>query len=218
MKPEKEAHEHGRVVQADFLAALGPTGELPPPTLPELAFAGRSNVGKSSLLNLLLGRRNLVRTSGTPGCTRTVNLFHAKTDDAVELILADLPGYGYAKRAKVERQSWGPLIEGYLKRRASLRGVVVLVDGRREVEGEERELIEFVRTQTEVSRPELGVLVAVTKIDKVPTAERRSRVVALGKAAGALAIGVSSETGEGRAFLWKKLREIAGIPLPAKSA
>ena len=104
------------VRDARFLSAAMALGDLPPPAYAEIAFAGRSNVGKSSLINCLVARRKLVRTSRTPGCTRGINLFRVELggDAPATLDLVDLPGYGYAKRSKQERRSWGPLIERFL--------------------------------------------------------------------------------------------------------
>src|SRR5882724_8613066 len=95
------------IVESEFVAGVSAAASLPPPALAEIAFAGRSNVGKSSLLNTVLGRRNLVRVGRTPGTTRQVNFFHARASGGIELVLVDLPGYGFAKRAKGERQEWG---------------------------------------------------------------------------------------------------------------
>ena len=117
-----------RIVSAEFTAAAHAAAELPPPTQVEIAFAGRSNVGKSSLLNRLMNRRNLARTSSTPGCTRQINFFGVRTSSGVNLSLVDLPGYGYAKRSKDERKLWAELIDGYLLGRPTLRAVALLVD------------------------------------------------------------------------------------------
>ncbi|MCC6647120.1 MAG: ribosome biogenesis GTP-binding protein YsxC [Polyangiaceae bacterium] len=201
-----------RVVDADFFAAAGPGGELPAPTLPEIAFAGRSNVGKSSLMNALMGRRNLVRTSGTPGCTRAVNLFRARCADDVELLLADLPGYGYAKRSKDERTSWGPLLERYLGRRPSLAALVVLVDARRGIEDEERQLLEFVAS-TKAQRAPVATLIVATKLDKVPASRRKVELQRI-RAEGAPVLGVSAESGDGVAAVWSRVRAVVGVGLP----
>src|SRR5690606_23305020 len=115
---------------AEFEAAAQAPEQLPPPLGVEVAFAGRSNVGKSSLMNALMERRKLVRTSSTPGCTRAINFCKARARDGAELRLVDLPGYGYAKRSKTERNQWARMIESYLAERDHLRAVVMLVDAR----------------------------------------------------------------------------------------
>jgi GTP-binding protein len=183
-----------RVVEASFVAGAVEATGLPPPTLLEVAFAGRSNVGKSSLLNSLMERRSLARTSRTPGCTRQLNIFEVRCADGLTLRFVDLPGYGWARRSKDERSQWQKMIEGYLRTRASLRAIVVLVDVRRGVEEEEQQLLEFLRLPRQVSEPKpLEVVLAATK-DGVR------------KGAGLPVIGFSSVTGEGRDELWVRLR------------
>jgi GTP-binding protein len=199
-----------RIVEASFAAAAGPGAVLPAPTLPEIAFAGRSNVGKSTLMNAIMGRKNLVRTSNTPGCTRTVNMFHTRASDGLEVYLVDLPGYGYAKRSKAEKTQWGPLLEDYLSARSSLRAVVILVDVRRGIEDEENDLIEFIATSQRVSRPTMPILLVATKTDKLPASQRKPALAKVGRK-GLPALGVSGETGEGVDVLWKKLRVAVGV-------
>jgi GTP-binding protein len=193
------------VVEAQFLAAVGPGGAFLPPTLPEVAFAGRSNVGKSSLINTLVSRKSLARTSSTPGCTRSINFFHIRTADELNFQLVDLPGYGYAKRSKAERAAWGPLLERYLLERAPLRAIVLLVDVRRGLEDEEEELLEFLRQPSQATRPDPGVVIVATKIDKLPLAQRHGAIAKL-KRTGVGVIGFSSVTREGVDPLWKRLR------------
>ena len=121
--------EQGRLLFAQeclFMAGAAKLEDLPPPTGPEIAFAGRSNVGKSSLVNALAGRRALARVSHTPGRTRQINLF----DLGGRLVLADLPGYGYARAGKSEIAAWTGMVEGYLKGRPSLMRVLLLIDAR----------------------------------------------------------------------------------------
>ena len=113
-----------------FLLGAAGLDQLPPPEVPEVAFAGRSNVGKSSLLNALVGRRALARTSNTPGRTRQINFFGLGPEAAPFLYLADLPGYGYARAAKSEIAAWTALVEAYLKGRPNLRRVMLLIDAR----------------------------------------------------------------------------------------
>ncbi|HEX7604084.1 MAG TPA: ribosome biogenesis GTP-binding protein YihA/YsxC [Polyangiaceae bacterium] len=188
-----------QVTEAEFLAAATLTEGLPDAILPEIAFAGRSNVGKSSLLNTMLSRNKLVRTSRTPGCTRQINLFRAKVKDGPELVFTDLPGFGYAKRSKGEKISWGAMIEGYLLGREALKALVLLVDVRRGVEEDDAQLVEF---WEQTKKP---LLIVATKLDKIPASKRRLEVVALGKASNLRVVGFSAESGEGRTELWKKL-------------
>ncbi|MDP3274109.1 MAG: ribosome biogenesis GTP-binding protein YihA/YsxC [Deltaproteobacteria bacterium] len=191
------------VMEARSAEGLPPTtGGGPHPVL-EIAFAGRSNVGKSSLLNAIAQRKGLARTSGTPGCTRGLVLFDLMLRSGTSLRIVDLPGYGYAARNREERTSWGPMIESYLQKRECLSAVVILVDARRGPEDEERQLIEFLST--------LGVsmILAVTKIDKLAKNERFGVLNSLRKAFGAKVIGVSGHTGEGRDELVSALVKIA---------
>jgi GTP-binding protein len=195
------------VVDAKFVAGATDAAALPAPTVVELAFAGRSNVGKSSLLNAMMQRRGLARTSNTPGCTRQLNVFEVRCADGMTVRLVDLPGYGWARRSKAERTQWQSMIEGYLRRRTGLRAVVVLVDVRRGVEAEERDLVEFLRAPRESgdSRPPAIILVA-TKVDKVSASARKPALEAVKRGAGTRPIGFSAVTGEGREELWERLR------------
>jgi GTP-binding protein len=206
MKPENDESKN-RVVEASFVAGAVEAGGLPPPALLEVAFAGRSNVGKSSLLNSLMDRRSLARTSRTPGCTRQLNIFEVRCADGLMMRFVDLPGYGWARRSKDERKQWQEMIEGYLRTRASLRAIVLLVDVRRGVEEEEQQLLEFLRLPRQVSQPKpLEVVLAATKVDKLAASARKPALDAVRKGAGLPVVGFSSVTREGRDALWGRLR------------
>jgi GTP-binding protein len=163
--------------------------------LPEVAIAGRSNVGKSSLINALLGRRGVARVSRTPGRTRQVNFFVVNE----ALAIVDLPGYGFAVGPEEERVAWGPLVETYLRERSVLRGVVLLVDARRGVEADEDELLAFLAAYR---RP---AAVVATKLDKLGRGGARTALAALARRVGADVplVGFSARTGEGRTELWR---------------
>lgn len=207
-KPSTET----RVASAEFTAGATSEAGLPPPALAEIAFAGRSNVGKSSLMNALLARKNLVRTSNTPGCTRQINVFSARLADGLALHFVDLPGYGYAKVSKAEAKGWGPMLEGYLRGRATLRAVCVLVDIRRGIQQEERDLIEFLLAPSKVQRAvPTRVIVCATKLDKLPVSQQKPALAALVRESGLDVVGTSAETSAGREELWSRLRAaIAG--------
>jgi GTP-binding protein len=189
---------------AEYIASAQDVRDLPAPVLPEIAFAGRSNVGKSSLINNMVARKKLVRTSGTPGCTRGLGLFRVELAQG-SLDLVDLPGYGYAQRSKSERRAWGPMIEGFLRARAGLRLVLVLVDARRGVGEEDGMLLEFLRS---IDRP---AVVIATKLDKLSRSERASVLAKIAKDAGSQPIGFSVVEGLGREELWQRVLEHAGL-------
>lgn len=176
----------------EFLGGLAsPGGWRPPGDLPEIAFSGRSNVGKSSLLNRLVGRKALARVSQTPGKTREINFFAVNR----AFVLVDLPGYGYARVAKCMRARWRPLLEEYLRDSRQLRGVVQLIDARREPTPDDLQMLDFLA--------ELGVptIVALTKMDKLKRADAAGRAAVVARALGVdeeQVVPHSSVTGEGR--------------------
>lgn len=196
------------VLDAQFVAGATAFEQLPAPTFAEVAFAGRSNVGKSSLINDLVQRKKLVRTSSAPGCTRAINIFRVRLrTDGQEghLDLVDLPGYGYAQRSKAERRSWGPLIEGFLRDRPGLRGAVVILDVRRGLQNEDVQLLEFLEAV------DVTPIVVVTKIDKLPASKRKLAVAALGREVGRPLVAYSAMTGEGRDALWRRILSVSSI-------
>jgi GTP-binding protein len=207
-----------RIVEAAFAAGAAEIGQLPPPTGVEIAFAGRSNVGKSSLMNALCGRKNLVRTSSTPGCTRQISFFEVRTKDGAKVMLVDLPGYGYAKRSKGERGQWADLIEEYLLARPTLSVVAALVDVRRGVEEDDAQLLELLRSTPRVRRPNLGVLTVATKLDKLPSSQRQQAVTQAAKSASGEVLAVSVELPDSIDRLWKRLRALASLGTPEVNA
>ena len=151
----------------DFLGPMATVGGWrPEPDLPEIAFAGRSNVGKSSLLNKLIRRKRFARVSNTPGRTREINFF--KVND--QFVLVDLPGYGYARISKERKKEWLPLIEGYLRSSPALRGVVQLLDVRHPASDDDLQMLDFL---AELGAP---TIVALTKIDKLRPRELATRL------------------------------------------
>ncbi|HEX3849448.1 MAG TPA: ribosome biogenesis GTP-binding protein YihA/YsxC [Polyangiaceae bacterium] len=214
-QPKTAAHvrpDASRVVSAEFAAAAKGPVELPPPTQIEIAFAGRSNVGKSSLLNRLMNRKNLARTSSTPGCTRQINFFTVRTSAGMNLSLVDLPGYGYAKRSKDERKLWAELIDTYLLERPTLRAVAVLVDVRRGLEPDDLGLVEMLETGGSRTRS-MKTLIVATKLDKLRAGERAAAIAKI-KAPGASVYGFSTELPETVARLWSALELRAGFSVP----
>lgn len=197
-----------QVLDASFVAGATALEQLPPPTFAEVAFAGRSNVGKSSLINSLVQRRKLVRTSSAPGCTRAINVFRVRlrTDgEDAHLDLVDLPGYGYAQRSKAERRSWGPLIEGFLEERPGLRAAVVILDVRRGLQADDAQLLEFLQSV------DVEPIVVATKVDKLPASKRKLAVADLRKQVGLPVFPYSSISGDGRERLWRQLLRVGAI-------
>jgi GTP-binding protein len=190
----------------EFLGGMASVGGWRPPAeLPEVAFAGRSNVGKSSLLNKLVHRKKIARVSNTPGRTREVNFFKVNGT----FVLVDLPGYGYARVSKERRAEWRPLIESYLRSTDQLRGVVQLLDSRHDATGDDLQMLNYLG---EVGVPTIIVL---TKIDKVAPKERQQRRAHIAAAIGAdddQVIAFSATTGEGRNELAEAIESLLAQP------
>jgi GTP-binding protein len=174
---------------------------------PEIGFAGRSNVGKSTLLAALMQRRGLVRVSSTPGRTRLINFFRVEVapeggrapGERRELRFVDLPGYGYAKVSKSEREKWLPFVDQYLSQRAALRVVVLLVDPRRELGLDETEIVKYVQARG------VFVIAVMTKADKLAKHERKPAMEKIKRALGLPLIAVSATDGDGIDELWRRL-------------
>jgi GTP-binding protein len=193
-----------KINTAQFITSATRASDYPKSPLPQVALAGRSNVGKSSLINCLVERKGLAKTSGAPGKTRTINFF--TVNDA--LLLVDLPGYGYARVSKEMRKSWAPMVEEYLTRSRTLRLVVIIVDIRRGPEEEEGSLFSWLAAH---GIPSLWV---ATKADKEKKTARERRIAEIGGAAGvppADVVPFSARTKLGRELLWSRIREAAGV-------
>src|SRR2546430_8996792 len=176
-------------------------GWRPDSSLPEIAFAGRSNVGKSSLLNTLVRRKSFARVSRTPGRTREINFFRINNG----FVLVDLPGYGYARISKERKSEWKPLIESYLRRTTQLRGIVLLLDIRRDPSEDDRAMLDF------LAETEVPTIVALTKTDKLSKAAAKQRVADV-SAALALdneqVIPFSAQSGDGRTELLEAITDL----------
>jgi GTP-binding protein len=183
-------------------------GWRPDSELPEIAFAGRSNVGKSSLLNRLVRRKAFARVSRTPGRTREINFFRVNSS----FVLADLPGYGYAKISKEKKADWKPLIEGYLRGTPKLVGVVQLLDIRREPSDDDVAMLDY------LAELELPTIVVLTKIDKLgrdAAAERANEIMKSLSLHREQTIPFSASTGEGRDEL---AEAVASLVAPASDS
>ena len=185
-------------MDATFLKSAFDESQYPPPDRPEVAFAGRSNVGKSSLLNALVNRKNLARTSSTPGRTQALNFF--RVNDRFTFV--DLPGYGYARVSREVKRSWRGMVEAYIKNRPNLKAVVVIVDVRRDLEEDDRSLMEWLKQEGK------NVLPIFTKVDKLTRKERDARVRDMEREISEIAsqkpILFSAKTGEGRKEVWDR--------------
>ncbi|MGE4506318.1 MAG: ribosome biogenesis GTP-binding protein YihA/YsxC [Desulfovibrionaceae bacterium] len=181
--------------------------QLEPFDLPQIALAGRSNVGKSSLINCLAGRKALAKTSSTPGKTRSLNFYHVSPDD---FLLVDFPGYGYARTSKQERAKWGALIDHYLRSTAGLRAVGVLLDSRIPPQELDLELVGYLQS---MNVPVIAVLTKVDKCKQQEIARRGNEWKQLLK--GPAPLSFSSKTGRGRDKLWQILAG-AARPEPAE--
>ena len=186
---------------AEILLSAANKSHYPQDELPEIALAGRSNVGKSSFINTMLNRKNLARTSGKPGKTQLLNFFNI--DDKMRFV--DVPGYGYARVSKKEREKWGRMIEEYLTTRENLRAVVSLVDLRHDPSADDVQMYEFLKYY------EIPVIIVATKADKIPRGKWNKHVSIIRKAFGKpsedLFLTFSSETGEGVEKAWQWIEQ-----------
>jgi GTP-binding protein len=192
-----------KIRRAELLTSCARPANFPEPGPPEFAFLGRSNVGKSSLLNALVQRKKLARTSGTPGKTRLIHFFDVDAD-GLEVRFVDLPGYGWARVSKKERESWQPMVEGYLGGRPALRTAILLQDIRRDVSEDETLLLDWLAERG------VDAMIVLTKADKLKTM-RRKQAVKAHKAVlerfGYPVLVASSLKGVGVDELWRAIRE-----------
>jgi GTP-binding protein len=191
-----------KILSAEFLGSAVSPAQYPRSPLPEVAFAGRSNVGKSSLINTLVHRRGLAKTSATPGKTQTINFFLINQC----FLLVDLPGYGYAKVPQEVQARWRPMVEAYLQQRQTLRGVVHIIDVRHPPTVQDQQLREWLQSH------DVPVVTVATKADKITTAQRAEHIQMVRQGL-ALAIDeplylFSAPNREGRLQLWQHLEAL----------
>ncbi len=191
------------IKSAEFVTSAVKPDQYPPPDYPEIAFAGRSNVGKSSLINKLIQRKRLVKTSSTPGRTQLINFFIINE----ALMLVDLPGYGYAKVPEAVRKKWGPMIETYLSQRVTLKAVVVLMDLRRTPGIEERNFFDWLQHYG------IAAIPVLTKSDKLSKTQQKKQALKASQTLSMLPeqmILFSARTGLGREVIWQRIAACVG--------
>lgn len=180
----------------------GITSKLPENTLPEIGFAGKSNVGKSSLINALMNRKSLARTSATPGKTQTINFYNIND----EMYLVDLPGYGYAKVSEQEKAQWGKMIERYLNTSKQLRAVFLLIDIRHDPSANDKMMYNWIIEQG------FHPIIIATKLDKIKRSQVQKQVklirTGLNLLPGTIVIPFSAETKQGREEIWELMDNI----------
>jgi len=187
-----------KVRTVEFVGAIGAPGQKPPSKLPQIAIAGRSNVGKSSLVNRLAGRKNLARTSKSPGRTQEINFFLVDN----RFLLVDLPGYGFARAPKNIKERWSRLIQSHLRYSQQVLGIVLLVDARRGLSADDDLMVEY------VEKLEIPTLFALTKTDKLKRPERKKACEQLISTLGIdpdQLVETSARTGEGIGTLLESL-------------
>jgi GTP-binding protein len=201
-----------KIRSAEFLTTATAPAGWPSPDVPEFAFAGRSNVGKSSMINALVSRKSLVRVSNTPGRTRTLNFFDVTAEEESgarhRIRFCDLPGYGFAKVSQAEREQWKRMIEEYLAGRQTLRGVVSIVDAEVGPTPLDEELLAWVRAIP------LDVVVVATKVDRLGKARRKPRLAEVAKKMDlppASVLGFSAVERIGIDAVWSRLISLAGV-------
>ncbi|MGA9467519.1 MAG: ribosome biogenesis GTP-binding protein YihA/YsxC [Exiguobacterium marinum] len=188
-----------KINKAEFVTSAVAPDHYPVHELPEVALAGRSNVGKSSFINKICQRKALARTSSKPGKTQTLNFFNIND----EIMFVDVPGYGYAKVSKTEREKWGVMMEQYLTSQEALRGVVLLVDIRHEPTGDDVTMYNFLKHY------EIPVIVVATKLDKIKKGQRQKNEAAVKRKLqfdpSDRFVAFSAETAEGKDEAWKAI-------------
>lgn len=190
-----------KITSAEFIKSATKPSEYPPGRkLPELAFAGRSNVGKSSLINALVNRKNLAKTSASPGRTQTINFYLVNE----KISFVDLPGYGYARVPLKIRKAWKPMVESYLQVRRELRLVVLILDARRDVSPEDVNLLDWLDHHR---IPSIIVLTKADKLSQMDRARQKRRLKENPLLSGRVFLFFSAQTGEGKEELWKKILE-----------